>query len=458
MSDECSAGQAGNVRGGCRSVSGARLSVVVVGVTMTALAVSGCQASVGATQPSVTESSSTSGQTPAATATSGPVRVDVTVKNDAKNVAPSTPLKVTVTDGRIDSVTLTTERGAVVPGTQQDGTWVLGRTLAPDTGYLLTVMATGTDGGSTTVTRAFRTLKPRVEATYRVTPDGQTVGVGMPVSVVFDSAVTTPEHRAAVEKAIGLTITPAQTGSWGWSSNTHLYWRPRTFWKAGTKVVVKAPLAGLQTGDSKFIGEDKSATFTVGPARISKVDLKKHQMTVAENGKLVATYPISGGLNVPKYVTRSGVKVITEKHDTLTMDAATLGVKEDDPDYYKLTVNYAMRVTNTGEFLHSAPWSVWAQGRSNVSHGCVNMGPRDAKAMYESSKIGDVVIFVGSNRQFKPGEGLDVWTYDWPAWQARSARVAANPAAPGKTATTPAATPGADTTSATSTTATARAS
>lgn len=403
---------------------GVPLIAVLLGVALTA-----CESSAGAGQSSGTAPSTGSVPAPSPTAAT-PVQVDVTVADGAKDVAPNAPLRVTVTNGQLDSVTLTAEGGKPVPGTQEGGTWVLGRTLAPKTSYQLTAIATGADGQSANVTRSFRTLTPRVDATYRVLPDGDTVGVGMPVQVLFDSAVKTPQQRAAVEKAIKLTITPAQTGSWGWSSPTQLYWRPRTFWKPGTKVTVNAPLAGVQTGEEKFVGQDKAATFTVGSARISKVNLKTHRMTVAENGKLVANYPISGGRPTAEYATRSGVKVITEKHTHLVMDAATLGVPEDDPNYYKLDVNYAMRVTNTGEFLHSAPWTVWAQGNSNVSHGCTNMGPRDAKAMFDATKIGDPVIFVGSNRPFKAGEGLDVWTYGWPEWQARSAvrQLAAKPA------------------------------
>ncbi len=387
-----------------------------------AVAISGCQSSPGSDEQSPSASSGRSAAAASSTeAPSDAAQVTVSVADKATNVSPDSPVKVTVENGQLDSVTLTADGGTSLSGTLEGGTWELRRTLAPKTAYQLTAIATGADGVPTTVKRAFRTLTPRVEATYRVLPDASAVGVGMPVMVLFDSPVKTPQQRVAIEKAIGLTITPAQTGSWGWSSSSQLYWRPKTFWKAGTKVVVNAPLAGVRTGEDKFIVADKGAAFTVGSARISKVDLKKHRMTVAENGKLIADYPISAGRSTPQYATRSGVKIITEKHPTLTMDAATLGVKEDDPEYYKLTVNWAMRVTNTGEFLHSAPWTVWAQGNANVSHGCVNMGPRDAKAMYDATKIGDVVTFVGSNRQFKPGDGLDVWTYGWPQWQAQSA-------------------------------------
>src|SRR5699024_12219186 len=41
---------------------------------------------------------------------------------------------------------------------------------------------------------------------------------------------------------------------------------------------------------------------------------------------------------------------------------------------YKVTVDYATRLSATGIFFHSAPWSVVDQGVRNVSHGCIKIG------------------------------------------------------------------------------------
>jgi lipoprotein-anchoring transpeptidase ErfK/SrfK len=103
------------------------------------------------------------------------------------------------------------------------------------------------------------------------------------------------------------------------------------------------------------------------------------------------------------------------------MDSSTVGIPKGDPDYYNLETKWNLRVTWTGEYLHSAPWSVGSQGSANVSHGCVNMSPANAQWMFENSKVGDVVKFTGSNRAFQPHEGIGVWMYDFAGWKAQSA-------------------------------------
>lgn len=377
----------------------------------------------GATPPAAPVSGSENAQpvvdTPSPTAAPA-ASVTFSIKNGSTSVAPSTPLKVAAVGGTLGAVTVKTSAGKAVAGSLgTDGVWA-GR-LLPKTAYVVSASATNADGIATTTTSKFTTLTPKIEATYRVWPQEGTVGVGMPVAVYFDSPVKTKALRAGVEKAIKLTVTPKQEGSWGWSTSTSLYYRPRGYWKPGTKVTVEAPLAGVQTGVNKWVVKDKSGGFTVGSSMISYVNLKTHRMVVKRNGQQIANYPISGGKPGAKTTTRSGIKIISAKDRHYTMDSASYGVKEGDPDYYQTKVEYAMRITNTGEFLHSAPWSVWAQGSRNVSHGCVNLGPRAARTMFNESKIGDVVETVGSWRQFAPGEGVDVWIYSWNAWKQRSA-------------------------------------
>jgi lipoprotein-anchoring transpeptidase ErfK/SrfK len=103
------------------------------------------------------------------------------------------------------------------------------------------------------------------------------------------------------------------------------------------------------------------------------------------------------------------------------MDSATVGIPKGSPGYYKIKTHSNLRLTWTGEFIHSAPWSVNSQGSQNVSHGCTNMAPANAAWMFRNSKMGDVVTFRGSNRVFQPGEGIGVWVYDFHGWEARSA-------------------------------------
>lgn len=386
------------------------------GLTLVALvAVTGCQStgSVGADAGS---------DAPQESATIPPVTFDASVRENAADVRPDAAVTVSATRGSLHTVTLEGPDGKELKGEFKDGTWRLVDMLSPGTGYTLKATGESQNGTAGSFTRSFTTLTPKVEATYRVTPDTTTVGVGMPAMVTFDSIVVTPEMRANVEKRMSIKTVPAQEGSWGWLSDNQLMWRPKTFWKPGTKVTVNAPLRGVQTGSKKWVTQDKGASFTISKrARISTVDIANHVMTVRENGKVIHRYPVSSGQATAAWRTRSGTKIITEKKAYMVMDAATLGVPKDDPNYYRTEVDYAMRVTNTGEFLHSAPWSVWAQGRRNVSHGCVNMSPSAARAMFNASLVGDIVDFVNSPRRMKPHEGVGVWLFSYDEWKARSA-------------------------------------
>lgn len=360
------------------------------------------------------------------------------VKDGGTGVKPDQRLTVQAAQGELVSVRLKDAKGKTVPGKVSRGVWSVDpeTRLVPKAGYTWTASARNEEGKVTQQQVTFTTLTPKVTATYTVMPDGSTVGVGMPAMVTFDSSVTTPEARAEVQKRMKIKVVPAQKGSWGWLDDRQLMWRPDSYWKPGTKVSVAALLTGVSTGPDKWIAQDKGGTFTVAKrARVMKVDLADHVMTVNDDGKRVATYPISAGRPSASWETRSGTKVITEKHAEYVMDSGTLGLKEGDPNYYRTEVKYAMRVTNTGEFLHSAPWSVWAQGRQNVSHGCVNLGPSAAASVFRSSIVGDVVEFTGSSRRMKPGDGLSVWLFTPAEWHARSALAATKPATGSKSVT-----------------------
>ena len=183
------------------------------------------------------------------------------------------------------------------------------------------------------------------------------------------------------------------------------------------------PLHGVQTGDNKWVTGDDGTSFTVGSAMVSTVNMKTYTMTVRRNGKVIRTIPVSTGKPGPETETRSGIKVIIERQANLIMDSATVGVPKGSPGYYYLPTKWTMRVTLTGEFLHSAPGTVGSQGTANVSHGCTNMSPANAEWMFKHSKMGDIVKFTGSNREFKPTDGIGVWVYDFAGWKAQSALV-----------------------------------
>ncbi len=402
---------------------GARLTVATALVAGLAL-VAGCSGSVDSPATDNVAGSASSSSSSSSSATPTPAALTISPAENATGVLPTEPVVVKATSGTLSEVTVTDAKGREVAGALgSDGTWTSSAPLAPSAAYTVRATAAGEDGTPSTTTSSFKTLKPKVTATYGILNSGETVGVGMPVSIQFDSAVTTAAMRAEVEKRVKVTTSPQQSGAWGWLDNRQLMWRPAKYWRPGTKVTVNAPLTGVQTGEGKWVANDDTASFTVGSSMISTVDIKSHQMTVRRGGQVIKVIPVSTGRPGATTETRSGTKVIIRKEGHVTMDSTTIGIPKGKPGYYKEETDWNLRVTWTGEYLHSAPWSVGAQGKANVSHGCVNMSPANAKWMFENSKVGDVVLFVGSNRPFLPTEGIGVWQYSFAKWKAQSALV-----------------------------------
>ena len=384
-----------------------------------------CQGlSVGSANGSPKSGSDQTSPTTTPTPETTPAVLEVSPADLAIDVLPNAPITVKASSGTLGAVTLVDAKGTVVPGAADPlGTWTTTDLLHPATAYTFTIAATGPDGTVTSTSSTFTTLKPKVTATYGLIPNGGVVGVGMPVIVQFGSGVITKAQRAEVEKRVKVTTVPVQQGAWGWLDNRQLMWRPRDYWIPGTKVSVSTPLHGLQTGDDKWIAGDDRTSFTIGSSMVSSVDMNTHRMTVRRGGVVIRTFKVSTGKPGPLTETRYGTKVIIERNAEIIMDSATVGIPKGDPNYYKIKTQWNLRLTWTGEFIHSAPWSVNAQGTENVSHGCTNMAPADAQWMFNNSKMGDLVKFTGSSRAFKPTEGIGVWVYDFNGWKAQSALV-----------------------------------
>ena len=367
------------------------------------------------------EESSTPSSASASSEELPPAEIKVNPAKGSTGVMPDDPISVQVMRGDLSEVKVTDPDGHEVEGEVEGETWSSTGRMKPDTTYTVAVTAEGPEGGSTTQKSTFTTHEPEVTATYGVVYDERTVGVGMPVSIQFDSEVTDERYRRAIEEAVSVKTTPEVEGSWGWLDNRQLMWRPKEFWEPGTKVTVDAPITGFQTGEDKWIADDASGSMTIGREQLSTVDIADHEMTVTRGGDTVKTYPVSSGKPGRETETRSGMKLVINKQREMTMDSETVGIEKGEPGYYKVDTDYNVRVTWTGEFIHSAPWSVGAQGSTNVSHGCVNMAPEHARWFYENSLPGDPVDFTGSDRQFQPTEGIGVWQYSYGEWQEQSA-------------------------------------
>jgi lipoprotein-anchoring transpeptidase ErfK/SrfK len=390
----------------------------VAAAAVAALAlVSGCQNDAKAQTPAGSGSSSSSSSS--SSGSSGPVSLAITPADGASSVAPNTQVKVTAQGGPIASVSVKDSKSRSIAGSlSADGlSWTASHYLRPDTSY--TVEARSQSGKSTK--SRFTTFAAKITATYHVLPgSGSVVGIGMPLIVQFDSPVAA-SAKDDVERNLSVTTSPAVDGSWGWLDDRQVMYRSSLYWATGTTISLKANLAGVKTGAGKYVGSDASTSYTIGSAMKSFVNMKTHQMKVYKNGRLLKTLPVSTGRPGPKTETRYGVKVIVSKEPTHIMDSTSIGIPKGTPGYYRITTHWDMRLTWSGEFLHSAPWSVGSQGHTNVSHGCTNLSPSNAIWLYDISKVGDVVKYTGSSRAIEPGNGYTLWNYSYADWQKRSA-------------------------------------
>jgi lipoprotein-anchoring transpeptidase ErfK/SrfK len=281
----------------------------------------------------------------------------------------------------------------------------------------VTAKAVDPKGTALERTAFFSTFKPKGTLKTSISPlSGSTMGVGMPVIVRFNKAVS---DRAAVERGLVVTSRKPAPGAWSWISDTEVHYRPEKYWPANDKVSVDVQLRGVQAGKNLWSLENRTITFKTTAAMVSTVDVARHTLTVRRNGEVLRVVPITSGK--AGFLTRNGIKVVLEKHVLKVMDSATVGIPKGDPDYYRLDVPYALRVTWSGEFVHAAPWSTANQGLANVSHGCVGMSLSNAIWLFNLSHIGDVIRVVHSPRTLEPGNGYTDWNVPWNKWLKGSA-------------------------------------
>ncbi len=360
---------------------------------------------------------------PSATPSAPPVKVEANVTR-RQDVPVNRTVELTAVDGTLTDVAVRAVQGAtgqVAGDLAADGaSWKASSLLEPGVRYRIHATAENADGETQKFNRAFSTDDLTLdEQTYPtlVPGDGETVGVAMPIILRFDRPVA--RHRA-FERHLSVTTTPVQKGSWHWISDNEVHWRPKNYWKPGTKVEVDAAINSINGGNGIYGQEDRTSSFTIGDALKMKINLVSHKMRVVRNGKLLRTIPITGGK--PGFTTRSGTKVIIEKFTSKRMDAATTGIDPGNPEYYNLSdVKYAQRVTYSGEFLHAAPWSVGSQGYANVSHGCVGMSTSNAQWLFGQTKVGDPVEVTGTDRPMESTNGYGDWNVPWRKYQQGSA-------------------------------------
>lgn len=400
--------------------------VAAVAVAGALMLVSGCQGGNDSSGQADGSSAPTS-EAPAA-------QLELSPADGAVDLSLLTPVQLAVSAGTLGDVTVTDAEGAPVEGTVAEAPadavaapaadavtslWTPATPLDYGTTYTLTAEATNADADATSPTTTFSTVEPGLVTTPSIGPlDGTTVGVGMPIRVYFDQAVA---DKATVESHLTVTSSTPTDGRWNWISDSEVHFRPSTYWPADSEITLDADLYGIDMGDGVWGEKDRSVSFSIGARHVSVADAAAHTLTVYADDQVVQSYPMSAGSS--ENPTCNGAHVVLEKYEDITMDSSTFGLAVDAPGGYRTDVQYATRISNNGEFVHAAPWSVGQQGESNVSHGCINLSTDRAEWFYGLSRPGDVVEVtnsIGPTLSRADGDIYD-WAIPWDQWVAGSA-------------------------------------
>lgn len=351
--------------------------------------------------------------------------IDVAPADQTADVSPADPVVVTAADGTLSTVTVTGPGGAGVEGEiGDDKAWHSTAKLDFDTRYTVKAVAENADGEQATSTTSFSTVAPAGLGYDAVAPlQGEALGVGIPFRVYFhndadDSPLSVADKDMdEVLKHLTVTSDPQQEGGWHWfAGDTEAHFRPKEYWQAGTTVTIDVDLKGVELADGVYGKRDRQLTFTIGDKHVSVADTANHRLQVYKNDQLVQDFPASMGKEVEGRYTHNGVHIVTDKNRSMTMDSTTFGLALDAGGY-QTEVEFATRISNNGEFVHSAPWSVNQQGTENVSHGCVNLSPSRAEWFFNFSQLGDVVEVTGSPVPLTPQDGdIYDWTIPWDQW------------------------------------------
>lgn len=349
--------------------------------------------------------------------------VTIAPKDGADGVATSGALKVTARKGKLKSVKVKDAKGNEVDGkiAGNGALWQPSGHLGASTEYKVDAIAVDGQGREAAEHSSFTTLVPKNTFIGQYSPeDGQQVGVGMPVSLHFTRGITDPK---AVEDAIKVSAKPSVPVEGHWFGNDRLDFRPEKYWAPGTKVTLKLDLNGVEGRPGVYGTQAKEVSFTVGRSQVSTVDAKSKQMTVVRDGKKIRTIPITSG--GPGTETYNGKMVISEKHLVTRMNGDTVGF---GGEYDIKDVPHAMRLSNSGTFIHGNYWSGRATfGTRNASHGCVGLfdqrGGGDSSTpaawFFRNSVIGDVVIVKNSHDEtIQPDNGFSDWNLSWEKWKA----------------------------------------
>ena len=333
----------------------------------------------------------------------------------AGEVSPTAPARVSVSQGKLDDVKLTNPDGQQVKGQlAPDGrSWAAGEPLGYGKSYDWSGTATGTDGKQVPVQGSFRTVQPKQTPRATVNPtDNNQVGIAMPISVKFDAPV---KDKKAAQRALSVQTSVPTEGAWSWLNDRQVDWRPKQYWAPNTKVTVRANLYGVDYGGGNWGKSDVSSTFTIGRAQVVRANVPSHRISVVQDGREIGNYDASYGKDGdPNSATPNGTFMVMEKQPVVLMSSQSGG-------YFNIPENWALRLSNHGEFIHENKANSANIGERNTSHGCINLNVGDAKAYFDSAMVGDPVEVTGSSVTMPPKFDVYDWLVPWDQWLAKSA-------------------------------------
>jgi lipoprotein-anchoring transpeptidase ErfK/SrfK len=364
-----------------------------------------------------------------------PATLSVVPPAAAADVSPGGRVLVTANSGTLDTVQLVNDAGKEIPGvvTPDAKTWKPTTQLGYGRTYTLTIAARGPGGMPSRQTSSFTTLTPSNQTEVYLNTvsgaalqEGATYGVGTVVVAHFDEPIT---DKAAAEKHLQVTTMPKVTGSWNWIDDQTAHWRPEKYYAPGTSITVAANIYGVPVGDGLYGQEDEQVSFRIGDSHVSIADDTTKQVSVYYNGKLVRTMPTSMGMGGTETIggttlsfwTPPGIYTVMDKANPVIMDSSTFGLPINSRLGYRETIPYATRISTDGIYLHQLNSTVWAQGNTNTSHGCLNLNGDNAKWFYDFSVPGDVVEVRNTGGQPLQLRQNGDWSVPWDQWRKGSA-------------------------------------
>lgn len=348
--------------------------------------------------------------------------ITYTPADKADDVAPTSPIGVSVSDGWFQHISLTNASGKTVAGAlNPDRTgFKVTEPLGYGVQYTWAGSVVGRDGKAVPIEGSFTTVDPTttVNGQFQLA-DGQVVGVAAPIILQFDAAID-DKYRADIEKALKVTTTPPVEGSWAWLPDevggSRVHYRTKEYYPAGTKVNVRAALYGVPFGEDAYGATDSTLDISIGRRQVVKAEASSHRIQVITDEGVIMDFPCSYGEgDLDRNVTRSGIHVVTEKYEDFYMTNPAAG-------YANVRERFAVRISNNGEFIHCNPNSVGAQGNTNVTNGCINLNLENSQQYFNSAMYGDPVEVTGTRIELSYADG-DIWDWavPWDEWKAMSA-------------------------------------